>query len=169
VIHESINLNEVVAVFQTLFYVTLVNNSGLRGCRFTLILSGMKINLTETKPREIRPKYFDVRKADILGAHPVWPTPKADPFPQAEMNDIVRKIKLGDEEWMFANVTGDDADKLGMAKAFNYDGKQFFIERETTKFAGDIRISIEASACLKPFLTPIEAIEQLRRMLCESQ
>lgn len=110
---------------------------------------------------EERPRYFNFTKQMFLGWHPTMPNLNYDPFPDAEMDDIVRTEIIGRELFLEATIQGDDG-LLGPGMAVRHEGRDFAIISAETNFGTGIT-KIEASVFLQ-LNEPVAILTKLREI-----
>jgi hypothetical protein len=119
---------------------------------------------------EEQPYFFEFKKYEIVGDHPTWPKLTYDPFPDANMEDVVRREIIGRQLIFRAKLKVTDpgmAMNIRPGKALDYQGHRFAIEESTIDFEGrpdDASDGAIVDVVGSEFLTPIEPLENIRRL-----
>ena len=89
--------------------------------------------ISEPKLEE-QPYFFEVKKYMVVGEHPTWPRLTYDPFPDADMEDVVRREIIGRQIIFRAKMEISDslvAMEIRPGKALNYGEHKFAVEEST--------------------------------------
>jgi hypothetical protein len=119
---------------------------------------------------EERPYFFEFKKCELVGHHPMWPKLTYDPFPDAGMDDVVRREIIGRELIFRAKLKIADivkATEIRPGKALNYGPHKFAVIESTINFEPRPNNSSEGAivdVVGSEFLTPIEPLENMRRL-----
>jgi hypothetical protein len=120
---------------------------------------------------EEKPHYFNITKGHIVGAqiggpHPGYPELKYDPFPNAQVDDIVRTEIIGRKLILTAQLRGPSDSQL-MGHAIEYQGHKFAVKNLVKHFDGppDDRLFEVEGEAFTVLIEPVEAIKRTMRML----
>jgi len=129
----------------------------------------MAITVLEAKTEE-QPYFYEFKKYEVVGHHPTMANLNYDPFPEANMGDVVRREIIGRQSILHAKLKCDDgvqAMQIRPGYAVEYQGHKFAVESSEIDFESDsqsctagARIDVVASE----FLTEIEPMKVLARL-----
>jgi hypothetical protein len=96
-----------------------------------------KIKYISEPKLEEQPYFFEFKKYMVVGEHPTWPRLTYDPFPNAGMEDVVRREIIGRQIIFRAKMEISDpvvAMEIRPGKALNYGEHKFAVEESTIDF-----------------------------------
>jgi hypothetical protein len=124
------------------------------------------ISILEAKTEE-RPYFYEFPKYMIMGDHPTWAILTYDPYPNAGMNDVVRREILGRELVLTAKLKLENrAVDIHPGIALEYQGHEFTVKESVEHLQDDI-VEVIGSHFLS-LIEPVEAIAKLREILAAS-
>jgi len=115
---------------------------------------------------EKKPHFFEFKKRDIVSPHPTMANLTYDPYPDAEMDDVVRREIIGWELILHAKLKGNVLD-VRPDLVIEHDGHKFTVLESEWEINSDLNESI-AEIVGGEFITldqPVDVLARLRRML----
>ncbi|MGA2178685.1 MAG: hypothetical protein ABSH15_03780 [Verrucomicrobiota bacterium] len=118
------------------------------------------VTILEAEMKE-QPYFYEFKKSEIVRPHPTMANLTYDPYPGANMEDVVRKEIIGRELILRAKVKLENPsfDAMRPGIALDFQGHKFTVIESNFDFETNI-VEVIGSK----FLTPIEPMEHLKRL-----
>jgi hypothetical protein len=125
----------------------------------------MKIEVVKERTKE-QPFYSEIKKYEIVAPWQGMPDVTYDPFPDAQMEDVVRREIICRELLWFATLKGDDIAQVNPSIMFVRGDKKFTVTSAEIRF-DEGTCEVEGSMFLSK-CEPRELIKRLRGIYAES-